>query len=90
MDPTNGSGGDEFDLTAEHSMLLRIRDTLYEGSWEDFVEDLRSRLQDRPHVFETVPASPEMKTTIATHLGMIEAMEKWEAQHERALKADAD
>lgn len=90
MGPTDGSGGDEFDLTAEHRMLLRIRDTLYEGSWEDFVEDLRSRAEDRAHVFETVPASPEMKTTIATHLRMIEAMEKWEAQHQRTLKGDGD
>ena len=88
MGPTDGSGGDEFDLTAEHRMLLRIRDTLYEGSWGDFVEDLRSRAEDRAHVFETVPASPEMKTTIATHLVMIEAMREWETQHQRMLKPD--
>ena len=69
-------------------MLLRIRDTLYEGDWGDFVQDLQARMEDRPHVFETVPASPEMKATIAGHLDMIARMERWESQHDRALSAD--
>ena len=88
MDPPEVSGGDAFQLTDEHRMLLRMRETLYEGSWDDFVEDLRARAEDRPHVFETVPTSPEMRTTIASHLAMIEAMREWEARHARTLKAD--
>ena len=88
MGATEASGGDAFPLDTEHRMLLRIRDTLYEGNWEDFVEDLRARAEDRPHVFETVSTSQEMKTTIATHLAMIEAMQAWEAQHDRPLKDD--
>jgi hypothetical protein len=75
-------------LTDDHRMLLRIRDTLYEGSWEDFVRDLRARAEGRPHVFEIVPASERMKATIAGHLAMIEHMQSWEVAHGRALRAD--
>jgi hypothetical protein len=75
-------------LTDEHRMLLQIRDTLYEGSWDDFVHDLRARAGGRPHVFEIVPASERMKATIAGHLAMIEQMQSWEAAHGRALRAD--
>jgi hypothetical protein len=88
MEPSEASGGDAFQLTDEHRMLLRMRETLYEGSWDDFVEDLRARAEDQPHVFETVPTSPEMRTTIASHLAMIEAMREWEERHARTLKAD--
>ena len=88
MDPTGTLEGDEFRLTAEHRMLLRMRDTLYEGSWEDFATDLRARAEDRPHVFETVPATPEAKAVIATHLTMVAEMQAWEARHRRALRAD--
>ena len=74
-----------FPLTEEHRMLLRIRDTLYEGSWEDFVRDLRARAENRPHVFETVANSPAMKGTIENHLTMIDAMRAAELEHGRSL-----
>ena len=61
-------------------MLLQIRDTLYEGNWEDFVTDLRRRAEGQPHVFETVPVSPTMKATIAHHLELISTMQAWERQ----------
>ena len=69
-------------------MLLRMRDTLYEGSWEDFERDLRGRVEGRPHVFETVPTSPEMRATIENHLAMIEQMRAWEIQHDSTLSFD--
>ncbi len=69
-------------------MLLQIRDTLYEGSWEDFVTDLRRRAEGRPHVFATVPTSPTMPATIAHHLGLITQMQAWEQHHGRPLRAD--
>ncbi len=78
----------EFRLTDEHRMLLHIRDTLYEGNWEDFVRDLQARAQGRPHVFETVTNSPSMKATIENHLTMIDQMQAWEAQHSRTLSPD--
>jgi hypothetical protein len=79
---------DRFPFTDDHRMLLRIRDTPYEGSWDDFVHDLRARAEGRPHVFEIVPASEPMKATIAGHLTMIEHMQSWEAAQGRALRAD--
>ncbi len=78
----------QFPLNDEHRMLLRIRDTLYEGSWEDFVRDLHARAQGRPHVFETVTDSPAMKATIENHLVMIDEMQTWELQQQRTLSAD--
>ena len=86
MAPTPEQGS-EFPLTEEHRMLLRIRDTLYEGDWGDFVRDLQARMEDRPHVFETVPDSPEMKATIAGHLRMIAQMERWEVRYGCTLSA---
>ena len=77
-----------FPLTEEHRMLLRIRDTLYEGSWEDFAGDLRARAQGRPHVFDTVPPSPAVKATIERHITMIDAMQAWETLHGRTLSTD--
>ena len=73
--------GDAYPLSDEQRMLLRMRDTLYDGSWEDFERDLNARAEGRPHVFDTVPNTPGMETTIAHHLAMIDAMRKWEAQH---------
>ncbi len=73
-----GNRDEQLRLTDEHRMLLHIRDTLYEGSWEDFLCDLRARDQGRPHVFETVPDSPAMRATIESHVAMIEAMQVWE------------
>lgn len=88
MDTDRRQDDEAFRLTAEHRMLLQMRDTLYEGSWEDFVEDLRARASGRPHVFETIPDTPGMKATIAAHLSMIEAMEAWEVEHQCRLCAD--
>ena len=82
--PSNGA--DRFLLTDDHRMLLQIRNTLYEGNWEDFVRDLEARAAGRPHVFEIVPASAEMKATIAGHLQMIMDMRKWEAALGRLLR----
>lgn len=76
-----------FPLTNDHVMLLHIRDTLYDGQWQDFVDDLESRAEGRPHVFETVPQSPTMRDTIQGHLGLIVGMRAWEAKHGRLAPA---
>lgn len=90
MTPCEANRPDEFPLTDEHRMLLRIRETLYEGSWEDFTRDLQARLENRPHIFETVPASPAMKETMKSHLAMIDQMRTWEVQHRQTLLAGDD
>jgi hypothetical protein len=76
-----------FPLTDEHRMLLQIRDTLYEGNWNDFLRDLHACAQGRPHVFEIVAPSAETKSTIAHHVAMIEQMHDWEADHDCVLHA---
>ncbi len=73
-------------LTAEQRMLLQIRDTLYEGNWDDFLADLNARAKNRPHVFATVPASADMRATIARHSALIADMQRWERDHERTLE----
>jgi len=78
----------EFPLTDEHRMLLQIRDTLYEGNWNDFLRDLNARAQGHAHVYEIVPTSPEMKTTIVHHVALIEQMRDWEADHDCVLHAN--
>ena len=84
----HSDGSAAFPLTDEHRMLLQIRDTLYEGNWNDFLRDLNARAQNRPHVFEIVPTSPEMKSTIAHHLALIEQMRNWETDHDCVLRAN--
>ncbi|MCH7631657.1 MAG: hypothetical protein IIB59_00465 [Planctomycetes bacterium] len=77
-------------LTADHRMLLEIRDTLYEGSWDDFLHDLKAKAQSRPRVFDTVPDSSRIKETIASHVTMIEQMRDWERQNGRAIQLEGD
>jgi hypothetical protein len=86
IETSHSNGADRFLLTDDHRMLLQIRDTLYEGSWEDFIRDLEARAAGRPHVFELVPASDKMKATIAGHLRMISDMREWEAAQGRPLR----
>lgn len=88
--PTSLSAGadpaaEHFELTDEHRMLLNIRDTLYEGSWDDFKSDLAARAASKPHVFETAPASEDVQETIHSHLALIEVMSAWERRHGRRL-----
>ena len=87
MAGVDSASADELRLTDTHRMLLAMRDTLYEGSWADFVRDLRARIESRPYVFNTVPTSPAMEQTIATHLEMIEEMRHWEDERGELLRA---
>lgn len=76
------------ELGPEHMMLLRMRETLYEGSWADFEADLRARAAQKPHVFETIPASDSLRSTIDRHLALIAEMRDFESSSGQALKAD--
>lgn len=76
-----------FPLGDEQRMLLQVRDTLYEGVWEDFITDLRARSEGRPHLFITVPPTPEMKAVIARHLSLINDMAAWERRNSQSLRA---
>ena len=75
------------ELSAAQRMLLEVRDTLYEGSWEDFVRDLEARLHSQPHVFEVVPETPHFAETIRHHLRIIGELQVWEQAHHTTLHA---
>ncbi len=81
------NSSDEYPLSDEHRMLLRMRDTLYEGSWKDFVSDLAARANHEPHVFDTVPDTPGLEATIRRHLDLITDMQSWEQTNEQSLHA---
>jgi len=80
-----GSDSTPLSLTPEERMLVQIRDTLYEGNWDDFLYDLRARAADRPHVFQIGPDSPQMKATVASHIQLIQRMREWESENGRRL-----
>ena len=90
MGLAESSDGTTLALTPDHKMLLQMRKTLYEGSWADFKRDLAARLDNKPHVFEIVPASPEMRSTIESHLRLIEEMEAWELAYDKTLPLESN
>lgn len=55
-------------------MLVLLRDELYEGNWDDFVQDLHDRLTGRPHLFDIQPASIRLQETIRHHLQLIDRL----------------
>ena len=75
------------ELSAEQRMLLDVRDTLYEGNWDDFVRDLEARLGGQPHVFDLAPDSPHFAGTIRNHLKIISELRDWEQQYGRTLRS---
>lgn len=40
------------DLTPEDKILVIIRDELYDGKWDEMLEDLKARLAGRPYVLK--------------------------------------
>jgi hypothetical protein len=41
-------------LSSEEKMLIKIRDELYEGSWDNMKQDLENRLAGKPYIFKLV------------------------------------
>lgn len=72
-------------LTDEQRMLVEIRDTLYEGSWDDFLADLTARAEGKAHVFALTAPSSQLKSTIQRHVDAIEALRGWERDHHQTL-----
>lgn len=75
------------ELSADRCMLLDLRDTLYDGSWDDFVYDLEARLHGQPHVFDVVPDAAGFGETIRNHLRIISELRAWERAHHTTLHA---
>jgi hypothetical protein len=40
------------ELAAEEKVLVIIRDELYDGNWDEMLEDLKARLAGRPYVIK--------------------------------------
>ncbi len=58
-------------LSVEENMLIRIRDELYESSWDKMRRDLENRIQGRPYIFKLVSRTEHDIQTI-------EILEKYE------------
>jgi hypothetical protein len=43
---------DKPDLQPEEKILVIIRDELYDGNWDEMLEDLEARLAGRPYVLK--------------------------------------
>ena len=70
-------------LGEEHKMLVALKVHLYGGSWEPMLDDLRNRLTGKPYIFKLVHR-------IQDDIERIEAMRKFEAEHEIDLAEYVD
>lgn len=50
--PTSPKASPANDLSPEDRMLVRLRDQLYGGNWEEMVLDLQCRLRGEPYIFK--------------------------------------
>lgn len=78
------------ELSAAQRMLLDVRDTLYEGRWDDFAADLEARLRGEAHVFDVVPDTPRFAETIRSHLRMIDELRAWEQESGQTLHSHSE
>ena len=69
-------------LDDQERMLVVLCRQLYEGRWDDMLQDLQDRLEGRSHVFEWGPASPRLRTTIADHMAIIQRLRTFERTHD--------
>ena len=58
-------------LASEERMLVVLKRELYDGSWDEMVEDLRARLDGRPYIFK-------LAHRIADDLERIERLREFE------------
>jgi hypothetical protein len=65
-------------LTREERLLVKVRDALYEGSWQELEEDLRARLSGRPYIFK-------LATRIEEDLGRLARLRTFEDEHDLDL-----
>jgi hypothetical protein len=62
-------------LSQEHRMLVALKAQLYDGSWEQMLDDLRNRLVGKPYIFKLVHR-------IQDDIERIEQMRRFEAEHD--------
>ena len=61
-------------LRSEECDLVRLRDELYEGSWDFMQQDLRNRLFGKPYIFKLV-------NKIESDLETIEKLKDYEQEN---------
>ena len=61
-------------LSDEHRMLVILKAQLYDGRWEQMLDDLRNRLAGKPYIFK-------LASRIKDDIERIEEMRKFEAEH---------
>ena len=61
-------------LSPEEEQLLVLRDFLYEGDWEEMLQDLRDRRNGKPFIFK-------LTTRIEEDIGRIDRLREYERKH---------
>jgi len=61
-------------LSDERRMLVILKAQLYDGRWEQMLDDLRNRLAGKPYIFK-------LASRIKDDIERIEEMRKFEAEH---------
>jgi hypothetical protein len=61
-------------LSPEEEQLVILRDFLYEGDWEEMLQDLRDRRGGKPYIFK-------LSTRIEEDMARIEKIRTYERMH---------
>ncbi|MFB3890815.1 MAG: hypothetical protein ACE15C_02200 [Phycisphaerae bacterium] len=61
-------------MTGEQRMLVVLKRELYEGSWDEMVQDLKARLEGRPYIFK-------LAHRIVDDLDRIDLLRAFEREH---------
>lgn len=64
----------KIELTAEERVLVKLRDELYEGSWDEMTRDLEARRDNKPYVFK-------MASRVADDLARVSRLRKLEVEN---------
>jgi hypothetical protein len=59
-------------------VLIDLKEQLYEGSWEQILEDLKARLENKPYLYK-------LSTAIARDMAAIERMKAYEMRQRVSL-----
>ncbi|MGD0784456.1 MAG: hypothetical protein ABR969_01400 [Sedimentisphaerales bacterium] len=62
-------------LSAEHKMLIILKNQLYGGKWEPMYQDLKNRLEGKPYIFK-------LANRINDDIERIEQMRKFEKEND--------
>ncbi len=62
-------------LSAEHKMLIVLKNQLYGGKWEPMYQDLKNRLEGKPYIFK-------LANRINDDIERIEQMRKFEKEND--------